>query len=166
MNKIAVLCCAISMVLLTACARLEFEDERGLAYYESKPYLLVQRSKQCETTVSIVQVPSVVRHVKFHSGIGSADLKITLDKGMITTAGQNTDTKVSDSLSPLGSIFKTAGELGLLTKGARTYTQDCVGAWLYEVVADNATGAVSFERLKSINVPDAKWVAVPGAESD
>jgi hypothetical protein len=87
-------------VILCGCAHLDFSDG-GLTYYDPKPYLFVSTTKDCISTATILMVPDQKKMVKFISGYGTADLSIGLNNGMITSAGQKTDTKIPETLTAL-----------------------------------------------------------------
>jgi hypothetical protein len=89
--------------VLCGCAHLEFSDG-GLTYYDPKPYLFVSRTKDCVTTASVIMIPEQRKKVKFRSGYGTADLSISLTNGMITSAGQKTDTKVPETITAVSGL--------------------------------------------------------------
>lgn len=99
--------------LLSGCAGLQFQGEPtddALSYYEPQPYLLIQRDGSCTYTAKVVSLPGRKRSVKFNSGLGSADLNLTMtEDGLITTVGQNTDTKVPDTIQAVTGLAKLIG---------------------------------------------------------
>ncbi len=107
------LCCAC------ACAHLDFAAEKGLAYYEPKPYLVVTTTAECAMTATLLVVPGAKAHLSFASGYGSSDLSVTLSNGMIQTAGLKTDTKIPETITALaGAVTAAAGVRDLAAGGA------------------------------------------------
>ena len=88
---------------LSGCAGLDFGDA-GLSYYEPVPYLFVSVSKECVYSATVISLPSAKRAVKFKRGYGSADLSVTLANGMLTSAGQKTDTKVPETITSIAAL--------------------------------------------------------------
>lgn len=118
MNRCAVSCCTVAAILLAGCARLEFSTlptqqeearEIGLLYYDPKPYLFVTTTGDCATTAVVLIMPGTKREVRFHSGLGSAELNVDLSNGMITSVGQKTDTKIPETFDKLASLSTTLG---------------------------------------------------------
>ncbi len=115
MNKLAKSFYILLVYLLSGCAHLDFGDDKGLAYYDSKPYLFVSTTKDCVSTATIVGVPEVKREVKFKSGYGTADLSVALSNGMITSVGQKTDSKIPETITAIASLGTAAkGIMGIL----------------------------------------------------
>jgi len=115
MKGLAVACCIAAIVALSGCARLDFGEDRGLTYYEAKPYLFVSVNKECVPTATVLMLPAEKRQVRFVSGLGGADLNVALNNGMITNVGQKTDTVAPAALT---SLVGLATALPALTKSA------------------------------------------------
>jgi hypothetical protein len=128
----------IFLSLLSGCAHLDFGDE-GLTYYDPKPYLFVTTTKDCTSTATVVVVPGTKKAVKFVPGYGTANLSVNLNNGMVTTAGQNTDTQIPATISAItGLTTAVAG----MTKApevklpAGTAPKECTPtALLYPIVS-------------------------------
>ncbi|MVV49018.1 hypothetical protein EJA72_12300 [Pseudomonas sp. PB120] len=90
-------------ILISGCAGLDF-GEQGLSYYEPKPYLFVSIGKDCVSTATVVSLPGEKRALKFKSGYGSSDLSVTLANGILTNAGQKTDTKIPETITAVASL--------------------------------------------------------------
>jgi len=105
--------------LLAGCAHIDFTSERGLLYYEPRPYLYVVTAPDCSQTATVVSLPGASRHLRFVPGYGSADLKVELSNGIITSAGQNTDTKLPDTITALAAL-KTASAAEKVAETARS----------------------------------------------
>ncbi|MDR3640338.1 MAG: hypothetical protein P4L39_03350 [Humidesulfovibrio sp.] len=116
MKRFAVSCCVVAAIMLSGCARLDFGKDKGLTYYEAKPYLLVSVSKGCVPTASVLMLPAEKKQVRFVSGLGGADLTVALNNGMITNVGQKTDTVAPAALT---SLVGLATALPPLLKSAR-----------------------------------------------
>ena len=98
-----------SVLTISGCAHIDF-GQNGLPYYNPKPYFFVSTTADCATTASVVTLPdnSSTNRLKFVSGFGSADLSASLANGMITSAGQNTDTKVPDTITSVAGLATAA----------------------------------------------------------
>ena len=108
MNSLAKSSCVVLVTLLSGCAHLDFGDDRGLTYFDLKPYLFVSTTKECVSVATVVSVPETKREVKFKSGYGTADLSVGLSNGMITSVGQKTDTKIPETITAIASLGTAA----------------------------------------------------------
>ena len=109
MNNLVKSICVFLVSLLSGCAHLDFGDDKGLAYYDAKPYLFVSTTTECLTTATMpISVPERKREVKFKSGYGSADLSVNLINGMITSVNQKTDTQIPATISSLAGLGTAA----------------------------------------------------------
>lgn len=151
MKRLVVCALALAALSLCACARLEFEDGKGLTYYDGKPYLFVSLNKDCVPSASLLMLPGEERHVRFVPGYGTADLSVAMTNGMITNVGQKTDTTVPATLTSLaGLTTASAGVFATLMEekkaaGARVEAAAvaCPQALLYPIVGgkpDMASG--------------------------
>jgi len=109
------ICIIIGLLLLSGCAHIDFNDftdgKGGATYYDPKPYLFVSTNKDCVCTATVIVLPEKKRTVTFHSGFGTADLSVSLKDGMITSAGQKTDTKIPETIGAITSLATAAGGL-------------------------------------------------------
>ncbi|MCO7225910.1 hypothetical protein [Pleionea sp. CnH1-48] len=103
--------------IISGCASIDFnvdsekDKEKGLVYYESKPYLLYLKTEKCETTVSVVSVPGTKKKMKFKTNMfGSSEHSAKFSNGIITEIGQTSDSKASELLTSIAGL-KTAGVL-------------------------------------------------------
>ncbi|WP_290580209.1 hypothetical protein [Ketobacter sp.] len=97
--------------MLSGCASIDFDSkDKGLTYYEPKPYLFMSVTDKCVSSVSVVSIPSVKKKVKFKSGYGSSELSAEFSNGIITKVGQTSDSKVPETLTSIAAL-KTAGML-------------------------------------------------------
>ena len=95
------------LFMMFGCARIDF-GKGGLTYYDSKPYLFVATTQDCVTTATVVLIPATTKHLVFKSGYGSSNLSVTLTNGMITNVGQQTDTKIPETLATIPSLVTAA----------------------------------------------------------
>jgi len=123
--------------LLNSCASVKFysdaavKNETGIKVYTSKPYLLVEynipissdASKKGKTISSdsltvkttMVYLPDMgnPQYIKFRSGIGSSDLKLSLSNSVLTSYGLTADTKIPDTITALTGLVT-----GVITKAS------------------------------------------------
>lgn len=114
--SLACLCAGAS-----GCAHYEFDADKGLVYYEPVPYFFVSTTAECISTATFVMLPGERKRLKFVDGYGSANLTVTLDKGLVSVIGQNVDAKVSDTITSLANLrtafaAATAQQAGKPTK--------------------------------------------------
>ena len=82
--------------------------KKGLHYYDPVPYLFVSTTPECVSTSSIITLPGKENTVKFMSGIlGTAKLTVDLENGMIKSVGQETDTKIPETINALANLGTT-----------------------------------------------------------
>lgn len=89
---------------LMGCAGIDLGDG-GLTYYDPVPYLLVSDKADCSQSVTAVTLPGEKRSLRFKSGLGSAALNVALANGMITSIGQETDTKIPETIAALTPLI-------------------------------------------------------------
>jgi len=124
----------VLMASLMGCAGLSFYKQEnmkgekvGLKGYYSKPYILVAREGITNkvTSVSIIYLPDLEHPVyaKAKSGYGSSILSLGFANGIISSFGQQTDTKIPESITSLGGFggavataTKTFAEAAVLQK--------------------------------------------------
>jgi len=122
----------ILLSLLSGCAHLDFGGE-GLTYYDPQPYLLVTIAKDCKVTAAPLVLPGDRRAVKFVPGYGSAKLSVSLANGMITQAGQDTDTQVPATITALSGLGTAVA--GLAKERQEKPTECPVKALLYPITS-------------------------------
>jgi hypothetical protein len=93
-------------------------SETGILYYPPKPYVLVARtgSKDKPNDVQVVYLPdlSKPRYAVMKAGYGSAKLSLAFSNGVLVSAGQETDPKITEAITAL------AGIPGALANAAKT----------------------------------------------
>lgn len=121
-----------SIILLSGCGHLDFGPDKGLTYYDPKPYFFVTTTKDCVITGTVVSLPETKREVKLVSGYGSTDLSVNLSNGMITSVGQKTDPSIPATITSLATA------VGALTKSTKVEPKEpssCTpSAVLYPIV--------------------------------
>lgn len=106
---------------LSGCASLQFSDQRrpdGVTFFDPKPVMIVACDEHDRQTVTFTAVPDVThpRSVRAKSGWGSANLTATFSGGLLTQFGQQTDTKIPETITALTGV----ASLGL-TGGAKGF---------------------------------------------
>ncbi|HVC38132.1 MAG TPA: hypothetical protein VNF46_06995 [Gammaproteobacteria bacterium] len=104
----------IGFSLLSGCAHIDFGGD-GMTYFDPKPYLFVSTTKECVSTATVIMLPNDKKVMKFESGYGSASLTVVLSNGMIASVGQNTDTKIPETLSSIAGLGTAAAGIRALT---------------------------------------------------
>lgn len=115
MNRLCRSLCIASLFLVSGCGHLDFGSDKGLTYYDPKPYFFVTTTKDCVTTGTVVSLPETKRAVKLVSGYGSSDLSVNLNNGMITSVGQKTDPSIPATITSVAGLTTA---VGALTKSA------------------------------------------------
>ena len=95
-----------SAAFISGCASIDFNSssDKGLTYYEPKPYLFVSTTDKCVSSATVITVPSSKKIMKFSSGYGSSDLSASLTNGMITAVGQKSDSKISETITSIAAL--------------------------------------------------------------
>ena len=105
--------CSGVLLLLSGCAHIDFGGG-GMTYFDPKPYLFVSTTKECVSTATVIMLPNDKKVMKFESGYGSANLTVALSNGMIASVGQNTDTKIPETLSSIAGLGTAAAGIRAL----------------------------------------------------
>jgi hypothetical protein len=129
----------IATMTLAGCARVAFysvdtdangkqpnvskfteETETGVKYYNPKPYLLVARTgaKDKPVEISVIYLPDLAHpnYAKGWTGLGTTNLQLSLTNGVITSVGQQVDSKIPEFITSLASLGTAIG--GLVPKPA------------------------------------------------
>ena len=85
-------------VALCGCASIDFGKD-GLKYFDPVPYLLVSCTPEGTTMATVVVVPGEPKSLRFNNGFGSSSLTVELTNGMITSVGQEADSKIPETLT-------------------------------------------------------------------
>lgn len=105
----------VLLINFSGCAGITFygdeglEKETGIPIYAPKPYILVSRTgakdKPVEVSIVYLSNPKHVIYAKPRSGFGYSDLKLTLEKGQMTSFGQLTDNKINEIINSLSGLI-------------------------------------------------------------
>jgi len=105
------------MILLTGCAaRIDIYDNyrldgdpTGIKFYYPKAYVLVSYTglKDNPIKTEIVYLPDlkIPRYALLKPGFGASNLKLSFSNGMLTGIGQESDTKISETVSSFGGLI-------------------------------------------------------------
>lgn len=124
----------------------------GILYYPPKPYLLVANTgaKDNPTKVDVIYLPdlSQPRYAVMKSGYGASKLSLAFSNGVLTSAGQETDPKITEAITAL------AGVPGALAEARKTRAETEVllrpeSSDLPKVAKDLENVAADFEALAS-----------------
>ena len=106
-------------IFVCSCAKVKFyEDaalktETGLRFYSAKPYLLVARTgaKDKPVEVSIIHLPDLKnpQYAYYRAGMGSNKINMALTNSILTSYGLETDAKISETITALGSLTTATG---------------------------------------------------------
>lgn len=113
--------------VFTSCSSIKFysdkdlKKETGIKVYEPKPYFLVERktTKDLALKTSIIYLPDYENptYIKPIKGIGSSDLQLSLNNGMINGYGISSDTKIPETITAL------TGAIGSASSAYKTYAE-------------------------------------------
>jgi len=138
------LCLVSCAFLISSCAGVKFysdsnlkrSSESGLVIYSPKPYILKTVYKD-SAKIAVIYLPDIKcpRYIKFKSGVGTADLKINLTNGYVSTYGLNIDTKIPETITSTVGLISSISEL---TKEFETEQKDMSTPYfqLYEIAVD------------------------------
>jgi len=156
-TKLAVILVLVGSLALGGCARIALYDnaqlqgpEVGVKFYYSKPYVLVARTedKDNPVQVAVVYLPDQSKPVyaKLNSGFGSAKLSLAFGNGILTSIGQETDTKIPETITALTGLATAAAGLkaaGLKAGGLKAALPEFK---LYEI--DNSSGTTILKEVR------------------
>ena len=111
--------------LLSGCAGLHFYDVDSsghaqgndrIAFYETKPTVLVAYGADCSVSFSVLSLPGAKRWVRMKSGYGSNKLGINFGAGgTLSSVNQETDTKIPETITAVGGALKNLADANLLS---------------------------------------------------
>ena len=108
----------LSSLAFLGCANIDFDSqEKGITYYEPMPYLFISVTDKCISTATVMSIPGPKKKMEFHAGFGSSELSVEFSNGIITKVGQNTDSKIPETLTSVAAL-QTAGILATGNAGA------------------------------------------------
>lgn len=119
------------ILALSGCASIDFGKKDGrLTYFVPKPYLFVSVTKDCVSTVKVVSIPGKKKSMKLKSGYGSSNLTVKFENGIITSVGQQSDTKIPETIT---SIATLGSAMRAFMAKEKTEEKDCPSAKLYPI---------------------------------
>lgn len=108
--------------VLSSCAAVKFYSDKtlttktGLEFFAPKPYLVVEKnpSKDVVIKTTVIYLPDKnnPKYAEITPGLGSSDLKLALENGMITSYGISSDAKIPETISAI---------TGLVTGGSSSF---------------------------------------------
>lgn len=128
-SSVPSLCCISLLTSLCSCASVEFYKDEALTertalqYFRAKPHLLVSRTgPDDDASASIQYLPDFDHptYIKFIPGIGSHNFKTDLSNGMLTSFGQEGDTKIADVLASVAGLVTARAALVSAKEGKDT----------------------------------------------
>ena len=105
---------------LTSCADLRFyKDEKGesptlFKYYGTAPHLLISSAApNAPPTATIIWLPDRddVTYIKFRPGIGQHKFDVTVSNGMLSSIGNQGDTKIAETLGAVAQLMTAKAQL-------------------------------------------------------
>ncbi|TDN87057.1 hypothetical protein DET49_11411 [Salegentibacter sp. 24] len=130
MHKKILLIIGLCVFLNTGCSSVQYtnpsgEKTAGILTYPPKPYILVERgytetegdsetSVKGEIKVSLISLPDTEKplYLKQKSGLGSTELNLTLENGMIKTYGSKADTKIPETITSVAGLISSISGIG------------------------------------------------------
>ena len=109
----------LSATLVAGCARLEFSEgwtTEGAHFYDPVPHILVTVGKDCTTSAAVTVLPGPKRTVSFHNGYGTANLSAAFQNGLLSSAGQQTDSKIPETITSLTGLATAIPKLAAAVK--------------------------------------------------
>jgi len=87
---------------------LDKSSQTGIPFYAPKPYLLIKRTgaKDKPIDISVIYIPDTSKtfYAKPKAGFGSSNLSLTFQNGVLTTFGQEVDSKVTELISAIAGV--------------------------------------------------------------
>lgn len=142
----------ISFIFL-GCSGVKFYSDKdlkkrtGLVHYDPKPYLFIQydpSNKDSPVLTKIFFLPDFSKptYTKVISGLGSNDVSLSFNDGILANLNSKTDSKTSE-------IFTSVTGLVFPTKNSNdTESKTRVRAILYEIIIDPKTGITTLKEVK------------------
>lgn len=149
-TKLVGILALVGSLALGGCARIALYDNAALKgpevavkFYYAKPYVLVVQTGEKTVEASIKYLPDLSQpiYAKLNSGFGSANLSLAFENSILTSIGQETDTKIPETIGAL---------TGMATAAAGLKAADLKAALpafkLYEI--DNSSGTTTLKEVK------------------
>lgn len=116
MRRATIILSLLIGLVLSGCGHVETytkpdlspSSKTGILYYPPKPYLLVSRTgaKDKPNDVQVIYLPdlSQPRYAVMSAGFGSSKLGLTFSNGILVSANQETDPKITEAITALAGI--------------------------------------------------------------
>ncbi len=147
---------AVAM-LLPGCAGIEFTSAgapNSFTYREATPFAVVKTAIDCTQAVEVISVPGAAHGMRMKSGLGSAKLNVKLANGVITDIGQETDSKIPETITAAAGLAKVLAPMALAPGFAPPPQKphECTpSVRLFQIVTD-AEGRVGFDRDNAFTI--------------
>ncbi len=141
-------CCWLFLVIfsIVCCSRVhivkvdpETPYEEGIKFYRPHPYLWITKGDKGELKGSIIWLPNMKEEyaIKVKPGLGSIDVKFTLENGWnLTQFGETMDSKTPELIEAL------TGSLSGIKDILETVTEKELKPGLYAFIFDDKSGLV------------------------
>lgn len=136
----------VVIFLIVSCSRVDIVQinpekpyQNGIKFYRPHPYLWVTRGDKGEMQGSIIWLPNIKEEyvIKVKPGLGSVDLKFTLENGWnLTQFGETMDSKTPELIEAL------TGSLSGISEMLEIVTPKGLLPGLYAFIFDDKTGHV------------------------
>jgi hypothetical protein len=150
------------LILFPGCSSVKFysdatlKEETGLKVCQAKPFILADYSagKEKPAKISLIWLPdeSDPQYVILKPGIGSNDLKIDLDNGMLNTLGFSSESQLPETLNSLASLISKSADAAAgfaLSSVTASEADENPVFELYEIVVEKDKSI-----LRRVNVMD------------
>lgn len=127
-------------------------EQGGVQFYYPHPYLLVSfvekqngENTESSATVQLLYLPDLTKpmEAEFKSGwFGSSNLSLTLENGMISAIGVQSDTKVPETIASVAGMLSAIGE-----KSAKSMVSSEEPFKLYKFVVKEVEGEGGKKKL-------------------
>ncbi|WP_114748926.1 hypothetical protein [Pleomorphovibrio marinus] len=112
MKNLTIILATVLLSNAIGCAKIKIINdegtEKGLKFYYPKPYLLVEYNpaKDVAVKTSIIYLPdrNDYYYAKSRSGLGKAELKVDFQNGYMTSFGNTSDSKVSETIKSVADL--------------------------------------------------------------
>lgn len=128
----------VAVLALAGCGHIAIHTDAalksgktGILYYPPKPYVLISRTgaKDKPNEVQVIYLPdlSQPRYAVMRAGYGSSKLGLTFSNGLLVSANQETDPKITEAITALANIpgaLATAAKTRAETDNLRAEASD------------------------------------------
>lgn len=123
MKSLKIIIVLVTVIFLSGCSSIKVyrsqdaddPKKQGIKAYPPKPYIVVARAGENGKIISVTPVmlpdlsdPHYIRQI---SGLGSANLTLGIEGGVLKTFGGNVDTKIPETITSIGGLATSYGAL-------------------------------------------------------